>query len=67
MAVKSPCVRNCCLDQNDVCLGCFRTVKEITSWGKDTSTDQKVLVDALIRKENHRKKYGEVFKDRHDF
>ncbi|MGV2873061.1 DUF1289 domain-containing protein [Colwellia sp. E150_009] len=21
--IPSPCVRNCCLDKNDVCLGCY--------------------------------------------
>jgi predicted Fe-S protein YdhL (DUF1289 family) len=28
----SPCVRNCCLDQHDVCVGCFRTLREIRDW-----------------------------------
>jgi len=31
-AVKSPCVRNCCLDKNDICMGCFRSLDEITQW-----------------------------------
>ncbi|MGE0372124.1 MAG: DUF1289 domain-containing protein [Gammaproteobacteria bacterium] len=30
--VPSPCVRNCCLDGHDVCMGCFRTLAEITGW-----------------------------------
>ena len=30
--VLSPCVRNCCLDEKSVCLGCFRTMKEICAW-----------------------------------
>ncbi|MFY2763475.1 DUF1289 domain-containing protein [Arenimonas sp. MALMAid1274] len=28
----SPCVRNCCLDEQDVCLGCGRLLTEITGW-----------------------------------
>lgn len=29
----SPCIRECCLDnQNDTCMGCFRTLDEITGW-----------------------------------
>ncbi|HEX5791669.1 MAG TPA: DUF1289 domain-containing protein [Rheinheimera sp.] len=28
----SPCVRNCCLDQQDICLGCGRSVDEIIEW-----------------------------------
>lgn len=30
--VNSPCVRNCCLDQQDCCLGCGRLLSEITEW-----------------------------------
>ncbi len=33
MAVSSPCIRACCLDDDDVCLGCFRSLDEITAWG----------------------------------
>ncbi|GAB2920098.1 DUF1289 domain-containing protein [Rheinheimera gaetbuli] len=28
----SPCVRNCCLDQQDTCLGCGRLLDEIIEW-----------------------------------
>lgn len=31
-ALASPCVRNCCLDHQDVCLGCGRTLDEILAW-----------------------------------
>lgn len=34
ITVSSPCVRNCCLDDDDVCVGCFRTVEEIVEWGE---------------------------------
>lgn len=33
MPVESPCVRNCCLNEADICVGCFRTLHEITCWG----------------------------------
>ena len=33
MSVESPCVRNCCLNEVDICVGCFRTLHEITCWG----------------------------------
>lgn len=29
---SSPCVRRCCLDADDICLGCFRTMDEICAW-----------------------------------
>ena len=31
-AVPSPCVRNCCLDRDDVCMGCYRSLREICGW-----------------------------------
>lgn len=34
--IDSPCVGNCCLDEADVCLGCYRTLEEIKAWGMAT-------------------------------
>jgi hypothetical protein len=31
-AVKSPCVNICALDEQDVCVGCYRSAAEITAW-----------------------------------
>ena len=31
--LASPCVRNCCLDERNVCMGCGRTLEEIIAWG----------------------------------
>jgi len=30
---QSPCIRNCCLDDDLTCLGCFRSLEEIKEWG----------------------------------
>ncbi|WP_258872723.1 DUF1289 domain-containing protein [Thalassotalea euphylliae] len=30
--VISPCVRNCCLNRADYCLGCKRHIDEIVGW-----------------------------------
>ena len=32
-SAKSPCVGNCCLDDDLTCLGCFRSLQEIKEWG----------------------------------
>ncbi|MDO6564472.1 DUF1289 domain-containing protein [Amphritea sp. 1_MG-2023] len=29
---QTPCIRNCCLDKQNTCLGCFRTLEEILAW-----------------------------------
>ena len=40
--INSPCVRNCCLDTKDICLGCFRSIGEILVWSKvNTTSEQK--------------------------
>jgi uncharacterized protein len=31
-SAASPCVRNCCLDDQDICLGCHRSIAEIVGW-----------------------------------
>ncbi len=31
--LASPCRRQCCLDDGDVCLGCGRTLQDILDWG----------------------------------
>lgn len=28
----SPCVSVCALDENDICMGCYRSADEITDW-----------------------------------
>lgn len=51
VSVESPCIRHCCLDENDVCLGCFRTLTEITQWTLvDKKTQQSFLENASVRK-----------------
>ena len=47
----SPCVRHCCLDEEDICLGCFRSLDEILKW-HDASDEQKneILIKASTRK-----------------
>ena len=52
--ITSPCIKNCCLDTHDVCIGCFRQLDEIMLWGKsDTSNEQKqqILTNSNERKQ----------------
>jgi len=30
--VKSPCINVCKYDEDEVCMGCYRTMNEITGW-----------------------------------
>ncbi|MGV2873323.1 DUF1289 domain-containing protein [Colwellia sp. E150_009] len=40
----SPCVRNCCLDQNDICLGCYRHISEIIGWQEKSESEKKEIL-----------------------
>ena len=37
---RSPCISVCVLDDDDVCMGCYRSASEITDWFMATD-DQK--------------------------
>ena len=39
--VPSPCVDICALDDDDVCIGCYRSGDEITTWGKMSNDEKK--------------------------
>jgi len=48
--VPSPCVRNCCLDENDICLGCHRALSEILRWSEASEEDKSaILVQCRLR------------------
>lgn len=50
--IASPCIRICCLDDNDICLGCFRSLQEITQWTQvDNHTRQAILTHAKQRQQ----------------
>lgn len=54
-SMESPCIRNCCLDNNDICLGCFRSLTEITEWALvNEEKKQLFLKIARERKEQMR-------------
>ncbi|MCB1615008.1 MAG: DUF1289 domain-containing protein [Pseudomonadales bacterium] len=42
--VMSPCIGICCPDENDICVGCFRTMQEITQWWDMTVAEKKQLI-----------------------
>ena len=42
--VPSPCIRKCCLDGNDRCVGCYRTLDEIVGWRDKTTVQKKAII-----------------------
>jgi uncharacterized protein len=42
--LASPCVRNCCLDDDNVCMGCGRLLEEIVQWGPARDSDKLAIL-----------------------
>ncbi|WP_269619397.1 DUF1289 domain-containing protein [Zhongshania sp. BJYM1] len=56
--VSSPCVSVCALDDEDVCTGCYRTLKEIGEWSEmDNSRKREVIV---LANQRCRSRYGDL-------
>ncbi len=43
--LTSPCVGNCCLDDDDICLGCGRKLDEIVGWADKPETEQQLIIE----------------------
>jgi uncharacterized protein len=51
---QSPCVRDCCLGDDDTCLGCFRTLNEIKEWGLANELRRRMILQyAKQRREEY--------------
>jgi hypothetical protein len=55
----SPCIRQCCLDDADECLGCGRTLEEIKGWhSADGAGREAILQAAAIRRQQRAQRFG---------
>lgn len=48
--VQSPCVRNCCLNEADICVGCFRSLKEISLWSTVSDTTKMDILERVTER-----------------
>lgn len=54
-SIPSPCIRRCCLNERDVCVGCFRTLREIRAWSQsDDRRRAEILALCAHRKEKRK-------------
>lgn len=49
--ITSPCCGVCALDEDDVCVGCYRTGEEITQWGGMTDEQRKDVLKKVGERE----------------
>jgi predicted Fe-S protein YdhL (DUF1289 family) len=45
--VKSPCIEVCSLDDQDVCIGCYRTANEIIEWFSASDERKRIILSAV--------------------
>jgi len=52
-SVPSPCISICALDENGVCMGCYRTGDEITDWFiADDDKKREILRECEARRDH---------------
>jgi len=57
---QSPCIRNCCLDDDLTCLGCFRSLEEIKEWGIVDDHRRRIILQNAKQRREARGISGEV-------
>jgi predicted Fe-S protein YdhL (DUF1289 family) len=48
--VASPCVGICSPDENDICMGCLRTMQEVTLWWEMDNAGKRELLKVLSQR-----------------
>lgn len=48
--VGSPCIKICKLNKEKICIGCFRTIEEISNWKNMTDNEKKNIIENLVNK-----------------
>ena len=59
--VASPCIRNCCLDDDDICLGCHRSVTEIIAWGDAGNVERRAILERAAQRALERRQRYPAF------
>ena len=44
---KSPCIEVCSLNDQDVCIGCYRTANEIIEWFSASDERKRTILSAV--------------------
>lgn len=63
LTVESPCVRNCCLDDDDICMGCFRTLDEIKGWSSCTDHKKRSVLKNCFQRRQLKKQRNNPLSD----
>ena len=42
--INKPCIKKCCLNEEEICLGCFRTFNDMCLWNKASIEEKKKMM-----------------------
>ncbi len=56
--VASPCVRTCTLDDEDICIGCLRSLDEICAWGSASNEQRRAILLEVEARRSRRVQRG---------
>jgi len=45
--IESPCIRNCCLNEDQTCTGCLRSLDEIKAWSEVSDETKKEIIERI--------------------
>ncbi|SEA31583.1 DUF1289 domain-containing protein [Alkalimonas amylolytica] len=48
--IDSPCIASCKLDQDKICIGCYRHISEIANWNRKTDTELDAIMQQVARR-----------------
>jgi len=48
--VESPCMSVCALDDNNICIGCFRTAEEISKWSEMGDQERRQVLQNITER-----------------
>lgn len=48
--INKPCIKKCCLNEEEICLGCFRTFNDMRLWNKASIEEKKEMMEIAERR-----------------
>ncbi len=48
--IESPCISICAMDENDVCVGCYRSAEEITRWSNADNGERRQIISTAAER-----------------
>ena len=49
---SSPCISSCCLTEENICSGCFRSLSEIKEWSQASDSHKQIIIINALKRAN---------------